>query len=233
MSDIFTLNEFLTNTAQKDRDGETFQLESNRMLEINVDGQMWIKMGAMVAYRGSLRFEREGVLERGVGQLIKRAVTGEASPLTRATGRGTVYVADSAKHVTLIKLHNESMYVNGNDLLAFEPSVGFEVKMIRRIAGMLAGGLFAVHLTGSGVVAITSHGVPLTLQSSPGDPVSTDPNATIAWSGTALPELKTDVTFKTFLGRGSGESIQMLFREPGFVIVQPSEESKPPAPSST
>ncbi|EMI56971.1 protein containing DUF124 [Rhodopirellula sallentina SM41] len=29
---------------------------------------------------------------------------------------------------------------------------------------------------------------------------------------------------KTFFGRGSGESVQLLFRGHGFVVVQPYEE---------
>ena len=32
------------------------------------------------------------------------------------------------------------------------------------------------------------------------------------------------MSFKTFLGRGSGESIQMEFKGEGFVVVQPYEE---------
>ena len=58
----------------------------------------------------------------------------------------------------------------------------------------------------------------------PGNPVFTDPNATIAWSGNLQPEMKTDVSLKTFLGRGSGESVQMKFDGHGFVVVQPFEE---------
>ena len=38
------------------------------------------------------------------------------------------------------------------------------------------------------------------------------------------PEIKTDISFKTFLGRGSGESIQMKFEGDGFVVIQPYEE---------
>jgi uncharacterized protein (AIM24 family) len=38
------------------------------------------------------------------------------------------------------------------------------------------------------------------------------------------PEFKTDVSLKTFLGRGSGESFQMMFNGDGFVVVQPYEE---------
>ena len=32
------------------------------------------------------------------------------------------------------------------------------------------------------------------------------------------------MSLKTFLGRGSGESIQMEFQGDGFVVVQPCEE---------
>ena len=52
----------------------------------------------------------------------------------------------------------------------------------------------------------------------------TDPNATIAWSGNLQPEFRTDISIKSFFGRGSGESIQMQFRGEGFVVVQPYEE---------
>jgi uncharacterized protein (AIM24 family) len=64
----------------------------------------------------------------------------------------------------------------------------------------------------------------LTLPVVPGAPVVTDPNATVMWSGGLSPSLKTDIQFKTLLGRGSGESIQMRFEGDGFVVVQPFEE---------
>ena len=39
------------------------------------------------------------------------------------------------------------------------------------------------------------------------------------------PEFKTDISLKTFFGRGSGESIQMMFNGDGFVVIQPYEEA--------
>jgi hypothetical protein len=75
------------------------------------------------------------------------------------------------------------------------------------------------------MVAITTHHDPLTLVVAPNKPIITDPNATVAWSGSLAPELKTDISFKTFMGRGSGESIQMKFQGQGFVVIQPCEET--------
>lgn len=58
---------------------------------------------------------------------------------------------------------------------------------------------------------MTTHYDPITQHVSPDNPVITDPNATVAWSGNLEPQFRKDISFKTFLGRGSGESIQMLF----------------------
>ncbi|AKB18122.1 DUF124 domain-containing protein [Methanosarcina sp. WWM596] len=96
--------------------------------------------------------------------------------------------------------------------------------MMKKIAGMMAGGLFNVKLEGTGMIAITTHYDPLTLRVTAGHPVFTDPNATVAWSGDLEPEIKTDVSLKTFVGRSSGESVQMAFKGEGFVVIQPYEE---------
>jgi uncharacterized protein (AIM24 family) len=220
----YSIQDFVNNTKQQDKGEGLFEIETPRMLEINLNGQVWSKAGAMVSYRGNIKFEREGILEHGLGKMFKKALTGEGTSLMKAAGNGKLYLADQGKKISILNLQNEAIYVNGNDLLAFEPSISWDIKLMRRVAGMLSGGLFNVRLEGTGMVAITSHYEPLTLLVSPDNPVYTDPNATVAWSGTLQPEFVTDITFKTFLGRGSGESIQMKFSGEGFVVVQPFEE---------
>ncbi len=220
----YTVEEFVAATAEKNSGQGLFELESARMLEVNLDGMVWTRMGSMVAYKGDIKFEREGVLEHGVGKLLKRAVSGEGAKLTKASGKGQLYLADSGKKVSILNLKGETLFVNGNDLLAFQDGVEWDIKLIRKIAGMLSGGLFNVKLSGTGLIAITSHYDPMTLRVTPGSPVMTDPNATVAWSGTLSPDFKTDISMRTFLGRGSGESIQMLFQGEGFVVIQPQEE---------
>ncbi len=220
----YTLDEFVKKTKDRDLQQGLFELETERLLDINLDGEVWIKMGAMVAYTGNIKFVREGIMEQGIGNLLKKAVSGEGTRLTKATGRGSVFCADTGKKITILNLKNESVCVNGNDLLAFEMSLDYKIKMMRKMTAMLAGGLFNVRLEGTGMVAFTSHYDPLTLPVTPTDPITTDPNATVLWSGNLEPEFKTDMQLKTFFGRGSGESIQMEFRGNGFVVVQPYEE---------
>ena len=220
----YSINEFLNATAQKDRGEGTFELESAHLLEVNLNGRVWSKAGAMVGYLGNVTFKREGLLEHGLGTLMKKMVTSEGMSLMKMDGRGKVYLADHGKRVHILNLNNETIYVNGNDVLALEDTVQWEIKMMRRMAGMLAGGLFNVRLSGTGLVAITTHYEPLTLKVRAQLPVFTDPNATVAWSGSLEPEVVTNFTMGTFLGRGSGESIQLKFQGNGWVVLQPFEE---------
>lgn len=220
----YTIKEFIRQTKQDEQENDYFELETPRILEVNLKDLVWAKTGSMISYTGQMKFERERVLEHGVGQMFKKALTGEGTSLMKATGNGRLYLADQGKKITIFELNNESITVNGNDLLAFEPSIEWDIKLMRKMAGMMSGGLFNVNLQGTGRVAITSHYEPLTLLVRPGEPVITDPNATVAWSGDLTPEFRTDISFRTFLGRGSGESIQMEFSGEGFVIVQPFEE---------
>jgi len=220
----YSIEEFIAKTEQEDKGEGFFELETQRLLEVNLDGQVWAKAGSMVAYHGNIKFVREGILEHGLGTAFKKALTGEGASLMKANGKGKLYLADAGKKIIILNLQNDSIFVNGNDLLAFEPGIKWDIKLMKKIAGMMAGGLFNVRLEGTGMIAFTAHYEPLTLRVIPGHPVITDPNATVAWSGNLQPTFQTDISFRTFLGRGSGESIQMKFEGDGFVVIQPFEE---------
>ncbi|PJK09811.1 hypothetical protein CO614_04205 [Lysobacteraceae bacterium NML120232] len=225
---VKTLQEFLAQSQERDQvsRGELFELESERLLEVRLDGRIWAKAGAMVARTGNVKFTRQGILEQGLGNLLKKAVSGEGMQLMKVEGQGRAYLADTGKKITLLRLAGDAIFVNGNDVLAFEDGIENKITMMRRMASMMAGGLFNVRLAGHGIVAITSHYEPLTLTvSAANGPVFTDPNATVAWSGNLQPEIVTDISLGTLVGRTSGESIQLKFAGEGWVVVQPYEEN--------
>jgi uncharacterized protein (AIM24 family) len=223
----YTLNELIRESAENPNENDFFELEKPAMLEVNLKNQKILaKAGSMVAYIGNIDFKREGLLSKGLGGLLKKAISGEGTSLMHATGTGKLYLADEGKKVKIIKLQNESVFVNGNDVLALEEGIKNEIKMLKSIAGMMSGGLFQVKLSGSGYIAITTHGEPILLRVTANQPVYTDPNATVAWSENLTPNIKTNLTFGSFIGRGSGESFQLEFFGEGWVLVQPYEEVK-------
>lgn len=84
----YSIEEFIKQTEQKDKGEGFFELETPRMLEVNLDGQVWAKAGSMVGYHGEIKFVREGILEHGLGTALKKAFTGEGASLMKANGRG-------------------------------------------------------------------------------------------------------------------------------------------------
>lgn len=221
----YSVAEFVSSTSEQDRGQGLFEFETERLLEVNLNGMVWTKMGSMVAYTGSIKFTREGILEQGIGTLLKKAVSGEGARLTKAEGAGKLYLADEGKKISILSLQNEAVVVNGSDLLAFEPSLNYEIKMVKSVAAFTAGGLFNIHISGTGMLAVACHFEPLTLRVTPGTPVFTDPQATVMWSANLVPKFKKDVSLRTFIGRTSGESYQMQFEGDGWVTIQPFEET--------
>jgi uncharacterized protein (AIM24 family) len=221
----YSISEFLAKTAERDETREVFELESPHLLEVKLNGLVWAKAGSMIAYIGNVKFKREGVLDKGLGGLLKKAITGEGMSLMKAEGQGRVYLADKGKKIQILHLNNETICVNGNDVLALEAGLNHDITMIRSFGAAAAGGLFNVRINGVGHVAIGTHHEPLTLPVKPGQPVFTDPNATVAWSGNLSPSIHTDVSLGTLFGRGSGESFQLKFEGDGWVVMQPYEES--------
>jgi len=146
--------------------------------------------------------------------------------MMKATGEGRLWLSDYCKNVCILKLNNEAVVVNGNDILAWDDGMEWKVTMMKGASGMLSGGLFNVKISGTGVVCFTTHGKPLIMVASKTKPLVTDPQATVAWSASLDPSLKSDVSVKSLLGRGSGEELSMRFNGPGegFVIIQPFEE---------
>ena len=67
-----------------------------------------------------------------------------------------------------------------------------------------------------------SDGLPLLLDCSQ-QPTFVDPQAAICWSANLQPQIKSSFKMGSLIGRGSGESFQLAFHGPGFVVVQPSE----------
>ncbi len=219
----------LVRDSAKTEGPDAFSLQSKKLLRVNMDacgGQVLAKAGSMIAYQGRISFTRQG--SGGVDKWIKKAISGESFTLMLAQGTGDLFLADAANDIVLLYLNNESITVEALNLLAFTPSISWDIKMIKGAAGMLAGGIWTVELQGTGYLALISKGEPMTLRVSPERPVFTDPNATIAWSQSLNPSIHVDASLsglKAIFGSTHGEIFQLAFQGEGYVVVQPSEEA--------
>lgn len=197
-----------------------FGLQNERMLKIALDGEIMAKQGAAVAWQGNIEFAFQGA---GARKLIKKVVSGEDLQLMKVSGSGDVFLADYAAEVHVIYLENDAITLNGDNVLAFDAALEWDIKRVKGMSGMMAQGLTNVVISGTGAVALTTIGTPVVL-----DPATQatfcDPAAAVAWSSSIQTSVKkSDSVMKSMIGRGSGELFSMGFSGQGFVIVQPSE----------
>ena len=142
------LEEFAARHAQKAGDG-AWQLESPRCLEVHLQNEtVRTKVGAMIAYRGNLKFERASA--GSVGKMMKAMFTSESGRATNVTGTGVLYLGDASKEVSILKLTDDTLYVNSRDLLAYSEDLQWDITVIKS-AGIVAGGLFTFKLWGNGL----------------------------------------------------------------------------------
>jgi uncharacterized protein (AIM24 family) len=201
---------------------DAFALQNSKLLKVSLN-QVTVqsKIGSMVAYQGDVTFEHAG--SGGMGRMLKKAVSGEGTSLMKIEGSGEVFLADTAMDIHLIYLENDTITVNGPNLLAFDAGIDWDIHRLKGgAAGAMAGGLFNMELSGTGWVAILSDGPPVLLNVAQA-PTFADAQAAITWSSGVTVGLKTDFKMKNLIGRGSGESIQLAFQGQGWVLVQPSE----------
>merc|ERR1711934_54837 len=223
-----TIAQFLEDEKDRVNKAEKFHLHcSDRLLGCNIteDQFLYACKGSMISYTGNIKFKAGS--GGSIGQKLLKAATSEGVSFMRCSGNGTLYIADDNKTIIPLYLENDAIIVNGSDVLAMEPSLKWEIKAMKGGAGIMQGGFLNVHVSGTGVVAVTTHGKPFVMVVRPGETIHTDPNSTVCWSSNLSPSLTTDVNVKTLIGRSSGETLQMAFnakKDQGFVVCQPYEE---------
>jgi uncharacterized protein (AIM24 family) len=195
-------------------------LQHSKCVKYVVNGEMLARQGAMVAYRGNLAFE---VKSQGMGNLFKRAVTGEGLALMSVRGQGEVWFAAGAHDCFILELEQgDALSINGRNVVCFDPTLQYEIQMVRG-AGMFGGGLFNSVFTGAGRLSITCDGQPIVIPVSQQAPVFVDTDAVVGWSAHLQSSIQKSQSLKSILRGGSGELFQLALHGQGFVIVQPSE----------
>jgi len=215
---------FAASNMEQESEQPGLRLQNSKLLKVELRGEAFARTGAMVAYQGNVQFQAQG--SGGIGKFLKSKLTGEGVPLMKMTGNGDVFLADRASDIYLIDLEgpHDGLSINGANVLAFEPTLSWDIKMVQGMGMMSNAGLFNCVFTGQGRLAITCKGTPVVLRVD--QPTYADPQAAVCWS-TSLQtgyHRADQLGLGTLIGRSTGEAFTMSFAGQGFVVVQPSEE---------
>ncbi|MEU1125424.1 AIM24 family protein [Streptomyces sp. NPDC005899] len=195
-------------------------LQNAKCVKYVVNGEMHARQGSMIAYRGTLQFERKG---QGIGGMLKRAVTGEGLPLMAVRGQGEAWFAHEAANCFVVEMEQgDVLTVNGRNVLCFDASLSYEIKTVKG-AGMAGGGLFNSVFSGFGKLGLICDGHPVVIPVSAQQPVYVDTDAVVGWSAHLSTSLHRSQSIGSMVRGGSGEAVQLMLQGEGFVIVRPSE----------
>ncbi|MFI6983050.1 AIM24 family protein [Embleya sp. NPDC050154] len=199
-------------------------MHGTRVLAVGMSGEaVKARNGTMIAYDGRMTFKRLSGGGEGLRGMVTRRLTGEGMTLMEVSGEGTCWFADRATEINLVQLTGETLHVESSNLLAVDQSLRTGTEFTGLSGATSGQGLFTTTVSGQGTVAVTSDGPAIVLRVSQSEPLSVDPGAYVAHTGQLRKEFVKDVNWRTFIGEGSGESVQLRFQGEGLVYVQPTE----------
>lgn len=171
-----------------------FALQNPTMLRVRLKGELLARPGTMVACQGKVDVDLPGAPPYPLGALM------------RCRGQGLVFMAADGRSVHLFYLEKEGLTVNGDAMLAFAPELRFEVQPTQD------GYITTVH--GTGWIAVTTHGVPVLLDTGRA-PTFVDAPSAVCWS--------TELQIGVNPGGRGGHALQLVIQGQGFVLVEAGE----------
>lgn len=228
-----------------------FTKVNSKVVKVNVGqaGGVVARTGAMLFYTGDVAFAPHQVPGAGqmggmggIVRLAGRMMQGEHERTMIAQGSGEAHYGYAGLEVHIVEIQpGQVLRVEASRLLAntagLQSSVvsvastgggggGGMMGMLRGAAsGALTGqGLWTTQLSGHGAAVLLAHGGVLELQVGGPNPIVVDPQAFVGVYGNVQTELKTAMSWRDAVGRGSGEAMQLKCHGQGTVFVQASEE---------
>lgn len=170
---------------------------------------------------------------KGVGDLFGKAlrgsVTGESAIKPEYTGKGTLVLEPTYKHILLIDVAdwNGSIVLDDGLFLACESSLKHKAVARSNFSSAVAGneGLFNLGIQGKGILCLESECpreelVEITLND---DVLKVDGNMAIAWSGSL--NFTVERSGKSLVGSAaSGEGLVNMYRGTGKVLLAPVQK---------
>ncbi|MBF6213548.1 AIM24 family protein [Nocardia puris] len=227
-----------------------FEKVNDKVVKVDVGraGGVVARTGAMLFYRGDVAFAphqipgSQGMGGGGLMRMAGRMMAGEHERTMLAQGNGEVHYGFAGLEVQVVQIQpGATLRVEASRLLANTAGLQSSIVSVASSGGGGGGGLmgalrgaasgaltgqgmFTTQLSGQGAAVLLGHGGFLELQVGGPNPIVVDPQAFVAAYGNVQTELKTALSWRDAVGRGSGEAMQLQCVGQGVVYVQASEE---------
>jgi uncharacterized protein (TIGR00266 family) len=191
------------------------------VVNLGAEQSISAEAGAMVSMSSNVELQSQ--MKGGVFGALKRAVGGESafvSTFTSRGGPGEVTLAPGAPgDVAGLEMSNQSFMVQSSSYLAGDTSLTVDTKFGGARSFFGGEGLFVLHVSGTGLLLVSSFGAIHRKVLRPGEQYVIDTGHLVAWEGHMQYDLRKAASgfFRSFL---SGEGVVAEFTGPGEILIQ-------------
>jgi uncharacterized protein (AIM24 family) len=199
-----------------------FHIRPDGGLEISSRGVVFVRKGSVVWYSGKLRFAVESAFR---GTSLER--------ILRATGRGSLSVAEPGRRAFRRDLSGQSLFLEGSRLLALDHGLSFRLEPIHDFRRHRR--LDILKIFGRGSVILSVAGPLLAHEVSREYPLNVSSRDLVAWTGEIVPAVLEDEFLEEVMQPDVASPPKIRFEGEGTVLTEPprprrraSDLSRPP-----
>ncbi len=178
--------------------------------------------GAMVSMSANVDLHSE--MKGGVFGALKRAVGGESAFVSTFTARGgpgeVTLAPGSPGDVAGIEMQDQMFMVQSSSYLAGDTSLVVDTKFGGAKSFFGGEGLFVLHVSGTGLLLVSSFGAIHRRTLSPGEQYVIDTGHLVAWEGQMEYTIRKAAKSGYLRSMLSGEGMVAEFTGPGEVLIQ-------------
>lgn len=191
---------------------------------VNLEAEQSIcaEAGAMVSMSGNIDLQSE--MKGGVMGALKRFGGGESAFVSTFTAKGApgevTFAPGSPGDVVGIEMRNQAFLVQSSSYMAGDVSLNVDTKFGGMKSFFGGEGLFLLHITGNGLLLVSSFGAIHKKVLKAGERYVVDTGHLVAWEASMSYDIRKAAKsgfFRSFL---SGEGLVAEFQGPGEILIQ-------------
>lgn len=186
---------------------QLFRIRDNGTVEITFEGAVLVRRGTVASYGGCVAFAADP----------KLAGT-RAEALLRASGKGSIFLADRGRKPILVELADENFSAEGSRILAIGPTLSFRYEPIcdfprRRRVDVL-------RIFGRGGLALSPSRPSFSIPVSAEFPLNVSSRDLVGWSGDLVPSVLPDRFLDEVMLPDGDDPPKLRFEGEGTVLTE-------------
>jgi len=184
-----------------------FRVRDNGTVEITFEGDVLVRRGTVASYGGRITFSAD-----------PRLAGTRAENLLRASGRGSIFVADPGRRPLLVDLNDEFFSAEGSRILAIGPTLSFRYEPIhdfprRRRVDVLK-------IFGRGGLVLSPARATFEIPVSADYPLNVSSRDLVGWSGNLVPSVLPDRFLDEVMLPDGDDPPKIRFEGEGTVLTE-------------